>query len=180
MSRLGKLIIKVPSKTKIIIKSRLCIIKGPLGSLCQIIPKSIRILITSTGLFLNSFDFKTKSISKEQGLLATLLRNKIFGVNYKFEKKLQVIGVGYRAKLLKNKLILFVGYSHSTFLTIPLNLNVIINNNGIIHIQGIDKQSVCLFASLIRKIRPPEPYKGKGIKYINEILIKKIGKSNKI
>lgn len=178
MSRLSKFLIRVPLGTTIILKSRICVIEGPCGSLSQIIPNLISLVFNPNGLLLISKSLLTRSISKQLGLLSRLLKNKILGVNFQFKKKLQVIGVGYRSKVENNKLILVVGYSHSTFFIIPPYIQITINRD-IIVITGIDKQTVCLFASKIRHLKPPEPYKGKGIKYLSEILIRKIGKSNK-
>jgi len=179
MSRLGKLPLLIPFPTKVIIKSRLCFMEGPYGSCIQKLPKSIFLNLTSAGLVLNYSGDITKEVSTKQGLLMRLLKNKLIGIHYKFEKNLQLIGVGYRAKLEQDKIYLFIGFSHSTFLVIPKGLMITITNNIFIKILGIDKQLVCLFASKIRQFKVPEPYKGKGIKYINEIIIRKVGKSNK-
>lgn len=179
MSRLGKLKIKIPLKTCIILKSRLCIIEGPLGSLNQIIPKSIFLRIETTGIHLLPCGILNKNISKQLGLVVSLLKNKIIGVHRKFEKKVQLIGVGYRSKIENNILYIMVGFSHPTFFHIPPNLTITIQNQILIIITGIDKQAVCLFASQLRELKPPEPYKGKGIRYKHEIVIKKLGKSPK-
>lgn len=178
MSRLGKLQIKIPDNTKIILTSRICIIEGFYGKLEQKIPKNIFIKITSYGIFIMR-KVTTKQICEQQGLVYSLLRNMIIGVSTKFEKKLKLIGIGYRASIKFTKLILFLGYSHLTFFDIPNELQVFVINNSSIIIQGIDKKVVSLFASKIRALKRPEPYKGKGVHYTNENLIRKIGKSNK-
>lgn len=179
MSRLGKVKIKVPANTKIIIKSRLCLIEGPFGILTQRLPKQISLQIHSTGITLNYSGLFTPTISSHLGLLATLLKNKLLGVHVQFEKKLELIGIGYRAKIDNNILFIVVGYSHPTFFPIPNILELTIINKTLISIKGLDKQAVCLFASKIRNLRVPEPYKGTGIKYKTELVVRKIGKSLK-
>lgn len=179
MSRLGKVQIKVPLKTTLILKASLCVIKGPFGSLSQKIPKSIFLTVTPSGLRLVPRNILNKEVSKQLGLVVALLKNKIIGVNVQFFKKLQLIGVGYRAKIENQTLFLSVGFSHITFFPIPSQLQITILNHVQIVITGIDKHAVCLFASQLRNLKPPEPYKGKGIKYKHEIIIKKIGKSPK-
>ena len=179
MSRIGKLCLFIPKNCKIILTPRHCHFLGSYGKLSQLIPKSLSLRVTNLGIFVNFQKFSTL-ISEQQGLLHALLQNKIIGVSKQFEKKLELIGVGYRAYIDSEKLILLIGASYTTFFFIPISLTVNIITNTQIIIQGIDKHSICLFASKIRSLKPPEPYKGKGIKYFNESIIRKIGKSTSL
>lgn len=177
MSRIGKLCIFIPCNLKIILTPRSCSFIGRYGQINQIIPRTICIDAKKEGLYLVS-KHNTLSVSKQSGLLHSLLKNHLIGVSNKFQKKLQLIGVGYRAFLESNKLILLVGSSYTTFFYIPSTLTITITTNINISIEGINKQAVCLFASKVRALKPPEPYKGKGIKYFNELIIRKAGKSS--
>jgi large subunit ribosomal protein L6 len=178
MSRLGKIPLNIPSNIKIIITPRTCQIKGPYGVLIQNIPKNITIFIKSNKLFIKGST--EKNFSQQQGLIRSLLKNIIHGVYCPFEMTLQIIGVGYRISIQHNKLILTLGYSHKIILIIPKDLILKIINNSYIIIQGINNKNVSIFGSKIRSFKPPEPYKGTGIKYLNETIKRKIGKSNQL
>jgi large subunit ribosomal protein L6 len=179
MSRIGKLPIQIPKNIKIYKTPRQIQIYGPYGVLIQNIPKNLYIFIKLNILYIKTTK-TTKQISQEHGLIRSLVKNKILGVIKPFKKTLVLIGVGYRAILKNQTLILKLGYSHKTFIVIPDNLFIQLDNHIYITIQGINKEIVCLFISKIRSLKPPEPYKGKGIKYLNEIIKRKIGKSNKL
>ena len=179
MSRSGKIPIMIPSNIKIIITPRACIIKGPYGILKKSIPKHIILLINSNFLFVTRLtQIKNKTLKKQQGLIRSLLKNMLHGVQVPFKIILQIIGIGYKAMIKTNQLILTLGYSHKTALLIPQNLSVKIIRNVYIIIQGINKNIVSLFGSKIRTFKPPEPYKGTGIKYLHERVNRKVGKSN--
>ena len=122
---------------------------------------------------------ETIKARERYGLLRALLNNMIKGVHTKFEKKLQMIGVGYKAQVQNKKLTLNVGFSHPVIFTIPEDLEIIVDANTNLTIKGSNKETVGLYASKIRAIRPPEPYKGKGIRYTDEVVLRKAGKSGK-
>ena len=179
MSRSGKIPILIPSNIKIIVTPRACLIKGPYGILKQSIPKNIILFINSKFLFVKLLTkIKDETLKKQQGLIRSLLNNMLHGVQVPFKKTLQIIGIGYKALIKTNQLILTLGYSHKTALLIPQNLSVKIIRNIYISIQGINKNIVSLFGSKIRAFKQPEPYKGTGIKYLNERINRKVGKSN--
>lgn len=178
MSRIGKLPINVPPNVKITIENRKITVSGPNGNLDLVIPDGVTVKLNENILTCEKTEESIRAREKF-GLIRALLNNMVNGVNTKFEKKLQMIGVGYRAQVQNKQLTLNVGYSHPIVFTIPENLEVIVEANTNLTVKGINKESVGLFASKIRATRPPEPYKGKGIRYTDEVVLKKAGKSGK-
>ena len=176
MSRLGKLPITIPEGTQARIEEGVIIIKGPKGELKEKLNKLVNIDIESNEI---KVSVKNPTIKKEKafwGLFRSLVNNMVIGVNEGYEKKLEVNGVGYRVSISGNKITLNVGYSHPVEYTLPEGISAQVEGN-IITIIGINKQQVGEVASQIRKIRKPEPYKGKGIKYVDEVIIRKEGKT---
>lgn len=178
MSRIGKKEISIPKDTIINIKENTIIVKGKYGILEQSYLKDIEIEVKDQKIFVICKNGLKKS-GAFHGLTRTLIQNMILGVNQKFLKVLITEGVGYKFQLDNNYLILNMGYSHIIKLIIPNSINVQLESPIKIIITGINKQEVGLFASRVRNIRPPEPYKGKGIRYENEIIIRKVGKTGK-
>jgi len=180
MSRIGKQFITIPEKVNIKLEGQKVSIDGPKGSLSRILPASICCTIDQENqkLFLH----KTQNSKLSQslyGLSRTLIANMITGVFVGFEKKLQITGVGYRAQLNGKELILNIGYSHLVKLVPPTELSVKVENPTSVVISGMQKDMVSEFAAKVRAVRPPEPYKGKGIAYENEIIRRKVGKTSK-
>lgn len=180
MSRIGVKPIEIPKGVDVQINEEIITVKGPLGILTRKLQK---------GIFLEREDsiLRVKRISDEKfykslhGLYRTLISNMIEGVTKGFEKVLEIHGTGYRAQIQGNQLILNLGFSHPVNLKIPEGLKVAVEGqNNIIRISGIDKEKVGEFAAYVRSIRKVEPYKGKGIRYQNEIVRKKAGKAGKI
>lgn len=178
MSRIGKLPIKVSKDINIQIEQNIIQISGKQGTLTLKIPKEIKINFKNNLISIEKNEL-IKSTFEKYGLIRSLVNNMIMGVDKKFEKKLQMIGVGYKAQLNNNFLILNVGFSHPIKLLIPEDIEIILETNTNIIVKSADKEKVGLFASKIRAIRKPEPYKGKGISYFNEIILRKNGKSSK-
>jgi large subunit ribosomal protein L6 len=178
MSRIGKLPIKVPSSVGITYNGLEINVKGKFGELNLNIPKEIEISQTEKGLTLTR-TINTRSIGALHGLYRTLIWNMIRGVSEQFKVILNLVGVGYRANLQDKLLILNLGYSHRIELEIPSGISVEVIKTTNITLTGCDKESLGLFAAKIRSWRPPEPYKGKGIMYENEIVKRKAGKSGK-
>jgi len=183
MSRIGKQPILIPDGVKVAIDGQKITIKGPKGELSQEIRPEIRaeekngqILIS---LARQGKDRPSGGQSKKArsfwGLSRSLLANMLKGVSEGYEKKLQIIGVGYKANVEERKLTLLIGFSHPVFLDIPDGVEILVERD-IISISGIDKELVGQFAAKIRKVRPPEPYKGKGIRYVDEVVRRKAGK----
>ncbi len=178
MSRLSKLPLILPSEVKVEIDKIVISIKGPKGSLTKTFPNCINILNESNKLHLELID-NLKNNIPYLGLTYSRIKNMIIGVSQGFCKKLQMVGIGYKANFENSILTLNVGYSHPIKLNIPHEINLKVDNYTNINIEGIDKELVGNIASQIRNIKIPEPYKGKGIRYINEIINYKAGKSGK-
>lgn len=178
MSRIGKKPIAVPDKVTVNISGQNVSVKGPKGSLAREIPQQIGIAQEDKVIKVSPRDESRKS-RQLHGLSRTLIANMVEGVSKGFEKRLQIIGVGYRAQAQGKKLTLNVGYSKPVEMVMPEGINVAVEKNTEVIISGIDKEVVGNTAAKIRAVRPPEPYKGKGIRYINEVVRRKAGKSGK-
>ena len=178
MSRIGKLAIEIPQKVSVQIENNHVSIKGPFGELSRLIPQEICVQVENNKIQVTKLT-DTRLSRQKHGLVRSLLNNMVIGVSQKFEIKLQMVGVGYRAQVQNKQLILNVGYSHPVNFDIPDQIEINVENNTNIIIKGIDKEKIGLLASKIRAVRPPEPYKGKGIKYIDEVILRKAGKSGK-
>lgn len=179
MSRIGKHPITLNPKIDVQLKHNHIIIKGPKGKLEHQIHDYIKVEQKGKELIIKTIN-NSKMAKELHGLSRTIINNMIIGVYKGFSKTLEIQGVGYRAQLNnKNDLIIHVGYSHPISIIAPKNINLEVKNNNRIIVQGIDKTTVGQIAAQIRSIRPPEPYKGKGIRYHNEIIKKKVGKAGK-
>jgi len=178
MSRIGRLPIKIPTNVKIICDELIITVEGKFGTLQKIIPNELKIEQKDNSLFVNVVT-QTKTTQKLHGLYRTLINNMVVGVSEQFRIKLQLKGVGYRAVLKKDLIILNLGYSHPVEIVVPNGILVEISQNINIKLIGCDKEKLGLFASKIRSWRLPEPYKGKGILYEGEIVKMKAGKSGK-
>ncbi len=174
MSRIGKQPIKIPEGVEVKLDNNSITVKGPLGTLEQKL--SSEFLVEFKDNFIKVVPvLKREQTSALWGLTRALIANMVNGVSVGFEKKLEINGVGYKAVVEQEFLILNVGFSHSVKLLIPAGINVSIEKN-IVSVSGIDKQLVGQFAANIRAVKPPEPYKGKGIRYIDEVVRRKPGK----
>ena len=180
MSRIGKKIIPLPKGITANIENSIIHIKGPKGELYQKISNLIEININETE---KTIKLVRKDNSKKcqalHGLYRSLINNMVIGVSQGFEKKLTIQGVGYRSQNEGKNLILNVGYSHTINIIPPENISLKVENNTNIIISGINKETVGQIAAKIRAIRPPEPYKGKGIRYENEKVRRKVGTAGK-
>jgi large subunit ribosomal protein L6 len=178
MSRIGKLSIAIPQEVKAIIEDQNIKISGKYGKLSRQIPALF--LINKNSQEINIIPKESSRKSREMhGLYRTLINNMIIGVSNKFERRLEIKGVGYRAQIQVNDLLLNLGYSHPVKITIPQDIEILLEGTTNIIIRGIDKEKVGQLAATIRSKRFPEPYKGKGILYKNEIIKRKVGKSGK-
>lgn len=178
MSRLAKRPIILPKGVELKIAKDEAIAKGPKGEIGLKLKKGINVKIEDNKVIVS----KDKKYILENGFLGlylSLIHNLILGVSEGFEKRLTLIGVGYRAAVSGNKLDLQVGYSHPTAVEIPKGIEIKVEKATEIIIKGIDKQLVGQFAASIRDVRSPEPYKGKGIRYKDEYVRKKAGKAAK-
>lgn len=177
MSRIGKLPIKIPSGVTITIDENKIMVNGPNGSLSQFAMPGITVVQEGEDIIVKRASDDSSERSKH-GLMRSLINNMVIGVTQGFAKKLEINGVGYRANLEGNKLKLSLGFSHDVFYQIPEGIKVVVEQNNIT-ISGISKQQVGQVAAEIRSLKKPEPYKGRGIKYSDERIIRKSGKSGK-
>lgn len=178
MSRIGKKPIEIPPQVEVKIENGTLFAKGPKGELSLKIFPDFELEIKDNFIFVKPLidsKRKNKNLKKLWGTLRALVNNTIKGVSEGFVKQLEYSGVGYRVEVSGNKLILKVGYINPIELEIPKELNVSVDKN-IITVSGVSKELVGLFAAKIRKVRPVEPYKGKGIKYVGEKVRMKAGK----
>lgn len=177
MSRIGKLPITIPSGVSVTLNDDSISVNGTKGSLSRPVLKGIKIAQEDDKLVVSRVDDEAVHRANH-GLMRTLVNNMVIGVSQGFDKKLEVIGVGYRVQAQGAGLKLTLGYSHEINFTLPEGISANVEQN-VITISGIDKQKVGQVASEIRELRKPEPYKGKGIKYQGEYIIRKSGKSGK-
>ncbi|MEN9654730.1 MAG: ribosomal protein [Chlamydiota bacterium] len=179
MSRLGRTPITIPKGVEVkTLADGKVTFKGPKGSLEIQLPKGLHLQLEGSVVVLQR-DEALMQESAMHGLYRSLIKNSIQGVHEGFEVKLSMIGVGYRANVQGNKLDLQVGFSHPTALEIPKTIQVAVDKGTAISIKGVDKHTVGQFAAAVRAMKPPEPYKGKGIRYENEYVRKKEGKAAK-
>lgn len=176
MSRIGKLPVAVPAGVKITAASGLITVEGPKGKLTQDYNDLVEIKIENNHVVVSRVN-DTKPARSAHGLYRSLISNMVTGVTTGYTKTLIINGVGFRAEVQGKLLVMNLGYSNDFIAGIPENLTVTADNQGKIIISGIDKQAVGEYAAEIRKLRKPEPYKGKGIRYDNEIIRRKVGKS---
>lgn len=178
MSRYAKSPIPLPSGVEVKQTGDTVAVKGPKGTLSLEAKGGVTLNIEEGNIHVVLTE-KSQLNAAMHGLYRSLINNMVIGVTAGFEKKLSLVGVGYRAALKGNQLDLQLGFSHPTFVEIPKGIQVTIDKAISITIQGIDKQAVGQFAAVVRAVRPPEPYKGKGVRYENEQVRKKAGKAAK-
>lgn len=178
MSRIGKAPVAIPAGVEVNIENSQVLVKGPKGTLSKPIPKPISVKKSDSDLIVERANDELK-VKALHGLIRSLVNNMIIGVSQGFEKQLELVGVGYRAAKKGNNLELSVGYSKPVNILKPEGIEFEIPAPTKINIKGIDKELVGQVASNIRSVRPPEPYKGKGIKYVDEQIRRKAGKTAK-
>jgi large subunit ribosomal protein L6 len=181
MSRIGKKPIVIPNGVSIDMQNNNLTVKGPLGVLQYQLQDAVNIAIENNTIAVSKKDEKSndKKVNALWGLTRALINNMVIGVSSGFEKNLEIVGVGYRA-IQKNSDVEFqLGYSHTILFTPPQGTKVEVVEPTKIRVKGIDKQLVGQVSANIRKLRPPEPYKGKGIRYKDEQILRKAGKTGK-
>ena len=176
MSRVGKQIISVPSGVTVACEGDVVTVKGPKGTLSERVPSEIELAVGDGNVSLKRKDDKTESRAAH-GLARALVANMVRGVTEPFVKELEIQGVGYRADMAGNTLKLLLGFSHPVEMPVPEGLQVSVDRNVIVKITGINRMQVGQFAADVRSLRPPEPYKGKGIRYLGEQVRRKVGKA---
>ncbi|MFN5192956.1 MAG: 50S ribosomal protein L6 [Cyanobacteriota bacterium] len=178
MSRIGKAPIPVPDKVSVGINGLAVTVKGPKGELSRTLPDGVEIRQDGNTLHVSPSDGSRRS-RERHGLSRTLVANMVEGVSQGFTRKLEIIGVGYRAAVQGKKLVVSAGYSHQVEMEPPVGISFAVEGNTTVLISGTDKEVVGNEAAKVRAIRPPEPYKGKGIKYEGERILRKAGKTGK-
>lgn len=179
MSRIGKLPVTVPSGVNVTLNEGEVAVKGPKGELTQHILSHVVDVKLEDGKVIVERKGDAKPQRAAHGLTRTLIANMVEGVSKGFRKSLEIQGVGYRAAKSGEKLNLTLGYSHPVVFEAPKGIALSVEGTNKIHVDGIDKQQVGQVAAKIRGLRPPEPYKGKGIRYEGEVIRKKLGKAGK-
>ena len=176
MSRIGNAPITLPSGVSVSRNGDVVEVKGPKGTLSEAIPDEIQ-LESDDGVTKLTRPNDSKRVRALHGLARALVSNMVVGVSNGFQKELEIIGVGYRAEMAGKKLKLLLGFSHPVEMEVPEGLKVAVEENTKLKISGADKSLVGQFASNIRSLRPPEPYKGKGVRYVDEQVRRKVGKA---
>ena len=178
MSRIGKSPIPIPDKVSVSLDGLAVTVKGPKGELKRTLPDGVSVNQVDNTIVVTPTS--EKRLSRERhGLCRTLVANMIEGVSNGYSKKLEIVGVGSRAQVKGKTLVVSAGYSHPVEMLAPEGITFAVENNTNVTVSGTDKELVGNEAAKIRAIRPPEPYKGKGIKYAGERILRKAGKSGK-
>ena len=179
MSRIGRMPIAIPAGVTVeVAENNKVTVKGPKGTLERVLPSEMDIKVEGSEVVVTRPN-DLKKMKSFHGLTRTLIHNMVVGVTEGFEKKLEVNGVGYRASKSGKVLTLNLGYSHPVEMTDPEGIETVVDGQNLIIVKGMDKEKVGQFAAEIRDKRRPEPYKGKGIKYADETIRRKVGKTGK-
>ena len=179
MSRVGKMPIPVPSGVTVDIKDTNVTVKGPKGELSRSIPAEMLVMVAD-GVMTVSRPSESKKHRAYHGLTRSILSNMVEGVSKGFEKTLEIVGVGYRAEKTGDKIVLRIGYSQPVEVEPPPGITLAVEGNNRIKVSGINKEIVGEMAANIRAVRPPDSYKGKGIRYTGEVVRVKPGKAGKV
>ncbi len=178
LSRIGKLPVVIPAGVTITVDSGDVVVKGPKGELKQFITPAVEVKVEDGQVTVHPKD-ESKTARAQHGLMRALINNMVIGGTEGYEKVLEVNGVGYRASKSGNKLTLNLGYSHPVEMEDPEGIETVLDGQNKIIVKGISKEKVGQYAAEIRDKRRPEPYKGKGIKYADEVIRRKVGKTGK-
>jgi large subunit ribosomal protein L6 len=176
MSRIGKKPIAVPKGVTVSVKPEVIEFKGPKGTLKQGVPPGVKFRVDGAELLAETVR-EDPELSKYHGLARSLMANAVLGVTEGFKKELDIVGVGYRAEVKGKQVIFALGYSHAIVFDIPAGIDVAVDKQTHVTVTGIDRQLVGQVASDIRRLRKPDPYKQKGVRYTGEVLKKKVGKT---
>ena len=176
MSRVGKKPISIPEKTKVRYQNGVVTVQGPNGTLTQQIHPKIDLNIDDQSITVGLNDRGRKTVAL-QGMTRSLVNNMVIGVSKGFERTLEINGIGYRAESKGKSIVFNLGFSHPIDFPLPEGVSATVDKNNTVRLAGIDKQLVGQTAARIRQLRPPEPYKGKGIKYAEEHIQRKAGKT---
>ena len=177
MSRIGRLPVAVPAGVEVkVAENNVVTVKGPKGTLERALPVEMTIKVED-GHVVVTRPNDLKKMKSLHGLTRSLIANMITGVSEGYEKKLEINGVGYRAQKKGKEITFNLGFSHPVVMTDPEGIETVMEGQNVIIVKGIDKEKVGQYAAEIRELRKPEPYKGKGIKYADEVIRRKVGKT---
>ena len=176
MSRIGKRPIPLPTGVNVTVRDDAVDVKGPKGTLTQRVPPGVRFEVQGTSLVATTVR-PDPGLGKYHGLARTLVANAVTGVTDGFKKELDIVGVGYRAEVKGKQVVFALGYSHPVVLDVPPGIDVVVDKQTHVTVTGIDRQLVGQVAANIRRMRKPDPYKQKGVRYTGEVLTKKVGKT---
>jgi large subunit ribosomal protein L6 len=176
MSRVGNKPIPIPPGTKVACRDRSVVVEGTKGKLARTLPAAVDLSIAA-GVVNVVLASETRNGRALQGLARSLVANMVTGVSHGFERVLEINGIGYRAEVKGNTLVFQLGYSAPKAFELPEGISATVEKNTLLRLSGIDKEALGQTAAAIRRLRPPEPYKGKGIKYAEERIQKKAGKT---
>ncbi len=179
MSRIGRLPVTVPAGVDVTINGRAVSVKGPRGQLALTVPEPITVATGDAGAVEVARPDDERVSRSLHGLTRSLINNMVLGVTEGYEKKLEIHGTGYRVANTGGNLVFSLGYSHSITVEAPAGITFVVENPTRFSVQGIDKQQVGEIAANIRKLRKPDPYKGKGVRYAGETIRRKVGKAGK-
>jgi large subunit ribosomal protein L6 len=176
MSRIGKKVIVLPKGVKVNVDARSVEVQGPKGKLRQLLPPGVRFELKDDHLHAHTVE-DNPELKKFHGLARSLVANAVKGVTDGFQKDLDIVGVGYRAEVKGKQVIFALGYSHPVVFDIPEGITIAVDKQTHLTVTGIDRQLVGQVAANIRRLRKPDPYKQKGVRYTGEVLKKKVGKT---
>jgi large subunit ribosomal protein L6 len=179
MSRIGRLPVPVPSGVDVTIQGQAVTVKGPKGELALTVPEPITVGTGEDGVVQVARPDDERASRSLHGLTRSLIHNMVLGVTEGYEKKMEIHGTGYRVANTGGNLVFSLGYSHSITVEAPTGISFTVENPTRFSVQGIDKQQVGEVAANIRKLRKPDPYKGKGVRYAGETIRRKVGKAGK-
>ncbi len=175
-SKIGKLPVTIPAGVTVTVSDNIVSVKGPKGELKQEYNNLVTIEVKGEEVIVSPKN-DSKAASAAHGLYRNLVHNMIVGVSQGYSKSLMITGVGYRSEVQGKTIVMNLGYSSEFIAVIPEGLTVTVDQNGKLTVSGIDKQKVGEFSAQLRRLRKPEPYKGKGIRYENEVIRRKVGKT---
>jgi len=176
MSRIGKKTIEIPAGVTVTVKDGKVVVKGPKGEITKAVNAKVKITVEDNHVSADVVNKEEKSERSLWGTFGSHLKNMVTGVTTGFKKQLEINGVGYKASMAGADLRLDVGFSHPVIFKVPTGIKISVEKN-LITVEGFDKEQVGQIAACIRDVKKPEPYKGKGIKYIDEIIRRKAGKT---
>jgi large subunit ribosomal protein L6 len=176
MSRVGKKPIAVPKGVTVTVQPEVVELKGPKGTLKQRVPPGVKFRVDGAQLLAETVR-QDPELSKFHGLARSLMANAVVGVTEGFKKELDIVGVGYRAEVKGKQVVFALGYSHAVVFDIPAGIDIAVDKQTHVTVTGIDRQLVGQVAADIRRMRKPDPYKQKGVRYTGEVLKKKVGKT---